>query len=196
MPYITSEELLAEVESNVLTPSDSSAYDELVQQVSDAIDAYCFRTFVVPQSATVRYFKSTYDGLAVDDLDDIASTTDLAVAIDSAGDGTYSSVLSSTQYAAETNRSGMVVAVRFASAVTYTEMRPNAIKLTARYGWPSVPTPVKRAALIWGIRLVNRRSSPSGIMGFAELGGLRLANMDPDVKSLLAPYRDRGRMLR
>lgn len=198
MAYITNTELHAELTSDTLTsrvmPSD---LDELVVQVSDAIDQHCFRSFEVPSEATVRYFKPTRDGLEVDELDDIANTTGLAVAVDSGGDGSYSSVLTNnTDYVYETNRDGMVVAIRSTGWFPCNRSRPKTIKVTARFGWPSVPTPVKRAALIWGIRLWNRRDSPSGVVGFGDLGSIRLSRIDPDVAELLATYRDRGRLLR
>lgn len=195
MSYITSTELRNSIDSQGTL--NTNLFDDLVVQVSDAIDKHCYRTFAVPSSETVRYFKPTPDRLEIDDLDDIASTTGLAVAVDSNADGSYSNVLTAdTDYVIETNRDGMVTHIRALASFPFTRYRPNSIKVTARFGWPSVPTPVKRAALIWGTRLWNRKDTPSGVVGFADFGAVRLTKIDPDVSELLAPYVDRGRLLR
>jgi hypothetical protein len=182
--YITAEELRDELSSasEVVLPLDTALFDELVEQVSEAIDQHCYRTF---------------EGYEIDALDDIANTTGLAVAVDNAGDGSYSTALAvNTGYVLETNRLGMVTAIRSTGRFPYSRYRPRTVKVTARYGWPAVPGPVKRAALIWGIRLWNRRSTPSGVVGFGDFGAVRLTKIDPDVSELLAPYRDRGSLLR
>lgn len=199
MAYITAEELRDEVApaGEVVSQLSELLFTDLVVQVSEAIDAHCYRSFEVPTTETVRYFQPTYNRYDIEDLDDIANTTGLVVATDTAGDGTYSTTLTAnTDYVLETNRLGMVTHIRSISAYPVSRSRPKTIKLTARYGWPSVPAPVKRAALLWGSRLWNRKSSPSGVVGFGEFGAVRLTKIDPDVSELLAPYRDRGSLLR
>ena len=69
-------------------------------------------------------------------------------------------------------------------------MRP-----TARFGWPEVPGPVHRACIIWARRLYTRKDSPAGVLGFGDMGAVRLSVVDPDVRSLLDPFRDSGRLI-
>lgn len=53
------------------------------------------------------------------------------------------------------------------------------------------PEPVKLAAMIQASRLSKRRDSPFGVAGSPEFGSeLRLlSKLDPDVETLLRPYR-------
>jgi len=198
LPYVTGAQIKAEAQSGVVASAELDAlYDEIADAVSTAIDGWCFRSFAVPTEATARTYRPTRDLCAVDELDDIASTSGLIVKTDTGGDGTYATTLSATDYVAEVdNLTGMVTAIRSAGLFPYSTVRPRSVQVTARYGWPATPDPVKRAAMIWSLRLVNRRSSPTGVMGFGEFGGIRLSTIDPDVRTLLAPYRLRGRLLR
>jgi len=54
----------------------------------------------------------------------------------------------------------------------------------------AVPPPVKLASLILASRLVKRKDSPEGVLGFGEMGGVvRVTSIDRDVVSLIGPYR-------
>ena len=195
MAYITGQEIKAELQTGMVSTSEfDDLYDTLAATVSTSIDRYCFRTFEVPTEATARTYRPVRTLCEVDELDDIADTTDLAVSLDSSDSGTYT--VSTAWYAETDNRTGMVTAIRSTGLFPSSCIRPRTIQVTAWFGWPATPDPVKRAALLWALRLVNRRQTPAGVMGFGEFGGIRLGTIDPDVKSLLAPYRLRARLLR
>lgn len=195
MAYITADDIRNNLQSGAVESSAlDGMYSDVADAVSTAIDEYCFRTFTVPTQATARTYKPTRDLYEVDELDDIANATSLAVAVDTAESGTFSTITDWT-YEVD-NRSGMVTCIRSTGTFPWSLRRPRTIQVTARYGWPATPDPVVRAALIWAIRLVNRRSTPTGVVGFGEFGGVRLTTIDPDVKSLLAPYRRRELLLR
>lgn len=197
MPYVTAEELAAEIESNVVsTLALTQLYGEVVEAVSTAIDNHCLRSFVEPAEATERFYVPDRTLCRVADLDDIANTDDLAVAVDSSDSGTFTSLGSTEWFAKSDNATGLVTEIRSTGYFPTSAYGRNTIRVTANFGWPATPDPVKRAAMIWAIRLVNRRSSPTGIVGFGEYGGVKLSTIDPDVKSLLAPYRRRSRLLR
>jgi hypothetical protein len=64
------------------------------------------------------------------------------------------------------------------------------VKLTAVYGWPSVPIAIKQACVIQSSRIYKRLDSPLGVAGFGDLGAIRVTrDLDPDVAQLVAPYR-------
>lgn len=194
-PYVTGAEIKAEAQSGAVASSAfDDLYDDVAAAVCDAIDKHCFRRFIVPTEATARAFRPSPDLIEVFDLADIASTSGLAVAVDSNESGSFTA-LDAADWAAETDELGMVVAIRSLSSFPWSRRRPRTIQVTARWGWPATPDAVKRAAVIWAVRLVNRRSSPTGVMGFGEFGGIRLSTMDPDVKALLAPYRRKSRLV-
>ncbi|OQR64776.1 hypothetical protein B6E66_07400 [Streptomyces maremycinicus] len=62
------------------------------------------------------------------------------------------------------------------------------LRVTAQFGWPTVPEDVHEAALILASRLYKRRDSPEGIIGSAEWGVRNLSRRDPDVWNLIEPY--------
>ena len=66
------------------------------------------------------------------------------------------------------------------------------LRVTAAWGWPSVPSEVKQATLIQAARLYQRKDSPNGVMGDANWGLVRVPFMDPDVKALLQHLRVPG----
>lgn len=196
MSYVTAEEIREEIQSNTVPSMNlDGLYRRAGEAASKAVDSYTGRTFTVPEAATTRTYRAMRDGLEVDDLDDIAKVDDLALAVDSSFSGSYSTLDAADWVADVDNLTGMVRSLRAVSRFPYHSVR-RTVQVTAWFGWPDTPPDVKRAAMLWAIRLVNRRSSPTGVVGFGEFGGVRLSTIDPDVKALLAPYRRRGRLLR
>jgi hypothetical protein len=60
------------------------------------------------------------------------------------------------------------------------------VRVTAKWGWPAVPNQVEEAVLIAAHRLYGRKDSPDGISaGASDLGGIRLARVDPDYARLV-----------
>ncbi|QJT01783.1 phage gp6-like head-tail connector protein [Streptomyces asoensis] len=62
------------------------------------------------------------------------------------------------------------------------------LRVTAQFGWPTVPDDIQQAALIQATRLFKRKDSPEGIIGSAEWGVRNLSRRDPDVWALIEPY--------
>jgi len=50
------------------------------------------------------------------------------------------------------------------------------------------PTDVQYAVLLWTNRILNRRNSPDGIVGVADLGIANVSRADRDVLQLLSPW--------
>ncbi|WP_211288847.1 hypothetical protein [Actinophytocola xinjiangensis] len=71
--------------------------------------------------------------------------------------------------------------------------QPDGVRVTARFGWTTVPVAVEQASLLQASRLVARRSAPFGVAGSPEVGSeMRLlAKVDPDVAVTLDGYRRR-----
>lgn len=68
---------------------------------------------------------------------------------------------------------------------------PMIVKVTAKFGWPEVPSAIQQATLLQASRIVARRDSPYGVAGSPDAGTeLRLlARVDPDVEVAIGPYR-------
>lgn len=170
--------------------------DTCVTAASRQIDQHCNRSFsTTAVSASARLYTAVWDSgrkRYVVEIDDLSSVTDLAVTIDTAGDGTFSTtvtVADLTKYPLNASAFGRpwthLVLPQDATVVT-TE---GAVKVTARWGWTAVPEVVEQAALIQAFRLFMRRSSWAGISGSPEMMGETrlLAKLDADVKVLLQP---------
>lgn len=69
--------------------------------------------------------------------------------------------------------------------------RVGLVEITGVWGWPAVPDAVHEACLIQSARVFKRRNSPEGVTGWqSDFGPIRVSvRADPDVESLLAPYR-------
>jgi len=197
MAYATAAELKFELQAdNDTFDTFDDLYDTLVTEASEAIDQYCRRTFVVPGSATVRYFFPTIGGDELYGLPDIASESDLVIAHDSANNGLYTTTLTAaTDYVAYTNPLGMITNLVSVNGFGLRASRRPPYKVTARFGWPSVPGPVHRACIILARRYFTRKDSPSGVLGFGDLGAVKLSVVDPDVQALLGSYRDISRLI-
>lgn len=192
MPYAT----LAQVKSQLGIPTSDTDRDArltaVLSAVEASIDQATDRTFTAATgTASARVFHPrtvcrTDEGDVLP-TDDIGSATGLAVAVGSSG------VFTDVTDALELYPLGSVTdgwpatgVLRFARYPTRTGMR---IRVTADWGWPTVPSVVTEAVLIQASRIFKRKDSPEGIIGSAEWGTVRLSRVDPDVESMLAPYR-------
>jgi hypothetical protein len=63
------------------------------------------------------------------------------------------------------------------------------ITVTGTWGWPQLPAAVKQACRLQVARVFKRQDSPLGVAGFGEFGVVRVTQLDPDVKAMLAAYR-------
>lgn len=49
----------------------------------------------------------------------------------------------------------------------------------------------KLAGLLQASRWYSRRNSPDGLVGFGDMGGTSIRNLDPDIRDALKPFRSR-----
>jgi hypothetical protein len=127
-------------------------------------------------------------------VDDISTTTGLIVKIDSNGDGTYATTLTASQYQLEPvnglAKGSPVTMIRAINTAMPTRSAPAGVQVTAKWGWPSVPSPVTSACILLAGRLVKRGDSLLGVAGFGDLGAITVRAIDPDVERMLRPYRN------
>jgi hypothetical protein len=134
------------------------------------------------------------------DVDDLQSITTLKT--DSDGDGVFDVTWETTDY-----QLNPLNGIAGGISTPYTQVRAigeylfpiyeprnvNAneasIQITGVWGWASVPTAVKQACIILSMRQFKRYDSPTGVMGFGDLGVMRVGRVDPDVEKLLMPFR-------
>ena len=67
-------------------------------------------------------------------------------------------------------------------------LRPG-IKITAKWGWPTVPDDITQATLILGADLYKRKDSVGGVLGLSELGAIRMSPLGRDISAMVRAYR-------
>lgn len=176
---------------------DDSLINMAGSAASELIDGYCGRSFGA--GSAVRYFAA--DDAYMLHVDDIASTDGLVIQTSDFDPPQWEVTWATTDYQVEP-LNGRVEGLPWA----YTRIRAVGnylwpfdfgevgVKITATWGWPSVPSAITQAAVIQSSRIFKRLDTPLGVT-YGELGALRVSSrhLDGDVAQLVAPYvRHRG----
>jgi hypothetical protein len=198
-PYATTAEVKAWI--SIGDAVDDTVIDDVRASVTRWIDDYCDRHFWqdgAPASEVARTF--TPENCYRLDIDDLVPGSITTFKTDEAGDGTFETTWAATDYqllpvnrptGRPYDRVEAVASRMF--PVRYTRGRSNRVEITGVWGWTAVPDAVYQACLIQSSRILKRRYSPEGTVGFADLGVVRMQpRLDPDVQSLLDPYRRYG----
>jgi len=172
---------------------DDSLLEMAVESASRAIDGHAARSFYSSGTAT-RYYAAE-DSFIVQ-IDDISSTA-LTLQTSSGGDGVFDTTFAVGDYQLEPLNGrvdGLDVPYTRIRAVENflfpVEAEQALVKLTAVFGYASVPTAITQACVIQASRIFKRLDSPLGIAGFGDMGAMRVSRyLDPDVEQLVAPYR-------
>lgn len=175
---------------------DDSLLEISIEAASREIDGWCERVFT--SSTATRIYRPT-DVFTVE-VDDLQSITTLKT--DSDGSGTFDVTWESTDY-----QLNPLNGIAGGITTPYTQVRAigeylfpiyeprnvnsneASVQITGVWGWPSIPTAVKQACIILSMRQFKRYDSPTGVMGFGDLGVMRVGRVDPDVEKLLMPFR-------
>lgn len=74
---------------------------------------------------------------------------------------------------------------------------PSSVRITGRWGWPSLPDEIVQATQIIATQLLRRvREAPFGVVGIGLEGeAVRLSKADPQLAQLLGPFKKRKRMV-
>lgn len=180
--------------------ADTELLDATVEAVSRLIDNTCQRTFY-QVADTARVFPTqSATRLRLGAFNDLVEVTTLK--FDRDGDGVFEETVSASNFDLLPPNGG-----GFAEAGPHTEIqlfnsiwfpipggtagtgRKLLTEVTGTWGWPAVPAAVVQATRIMVSRIMKRQESPQGVAGFGEFGVVRISRIDPDVLSLLAPYR-------
>lgn len=183
--YATTNELKSQL--RIADTVDDTQIGVALTTASRAIDTTTGRQFGQLAAAAAWSYTPIWDRhrrrwLAI--IDDLVTLTGMIVAVD--GTTTTDYTLEPTQAVTK----GMVYyQIVLGSSVVCTGDH-NALVVTAQWGWPSVPVPVKQACLLQASRFLARRDSPYGIAGSPSEGSeMRLlALVDPDVRVSLGHY--------
>jgi hypothetical protein len=188
---------------NYMSISDSTDNDlleNLVESASRSIDRIANRRFYLDATASARLYRA-YSNIFVY-VDDIGTTSNLVVAVDENGNGTYSKTLTlNTDYILDPLTSQSLnrpfTQLTMVSntetwpifpGLTSNGLRPG-VQVTARWGWPSVPDDLNMACLILTADLYKRKDAPGGILGLGDLGVVRMSPIGRDVTAMVRAYK-------
>jgi hypothetical protein len=189
---------LAELKSTLrITDNvDDSILEIAINSASRAIDSYCERQFFQSAPNTQRVY--TPEDSFVTQIDDL--TTLVSIQTSSDGEG-FDTTWKASDYQLEP-----LNGVAGGISSSYTRIRAigdflfptwainnvnsgeATVRITGTFGWSAIPVEIKQACLLQSARAYKRYDSPLGVAGFGELGVIRVAQVDPDVKMLLQPY--------
>jgi hypothetical protein len=175
---------------NILDGIDDEMIEFAIETASRDIDEHCGRVFYNGGTAT-RNFAA--NDAYITYLDDLQSLTTLETTNEVGG--TYTA-WTANDYQLEPINGGYngmgrpYTQIRAVGDKTFNFLNDQAlVRVTGVWGWAAVPTPVKYACTLLAIRLFKRPDSPLGVAGFGDMGAIRVSRFDPDVQSLLEPYR-------
>lgn len=198
--YATTAELKAYV--RVSDAVDDSEIGFALAAASRSIDQFTNRQFGVVAAAEARVYTACWDrhrSRYIVDIDDVMSTTGMAVAADDDDNGVFDDVTWTLNAedgfylfppnAPDVARPWTRIIFRLDADAPPTD--ENAVQVTALFGWTSVPTAIKQATLLQANRILKRRDAAFGVAGSPEIGSeLRLLDrLDPDVAVSIRPYQ-------
>tara|TARA_R110002074_G_scaffold396247_1_gene585460 strand:+ start:200 stop:814 length:615 start_codon:yes stop_codon:yes gene_type:complete len=176
---------------------DDGLFEVAIESASRDIDAYCERVFYNAGSLTRVYIPADIYRLETDDL--VSVTT---VKSDTNGDGGFNQTWAATDYQLEPLNGiagGIVTPYTRIRAVgdflwpVYEPRDINAgqasVEITGVFGFASIPMAIKQATILASLRAYKRYESPTGVLGFSDVGVVRIGRLDPDVQRLIDPYR-------
>ena len=168
---------------------DDALLEISINGASRQIDAYCERVFY-PTTGTRFY--TPQDSYTVE-IDDLSVLTKLET--NSRGDG-FDVEWKATDYQLEPLNQlagGMFQPFTRIRAIDdflfpVFDDKEATVKVTGTFGYSAIPSDVVMAAILLSERLFKRFDSPGGVMGFSDIGAIRVSRNDPDVAALLDPY--------
>ena len=196
--YATKNQIKAALRIGTADVLDDDLIDNCAGAASRLIDGYCNRKFWSVGSATSRVYTAEDDYYC--SIDDIAGTA-LILKTSSLADGVFDVTWTVTDYQLEPlngNLDGLTWSydkIRAVGDYLFPNVNANygsqaLVQVTATFGWPSVPEPVTQATIIQASRIFKRYDSPLGVVGFGDLGQIRVSRyLDPDMAQLVEPYR-------
>ena len=196
--YATRNQVKAALRIGTADTLDDDLIDNCVGAASRLIDGYCNRRFWQTGTAEARVYQAEDSFYC--SIDDIAGTA-LTLKTSTQADGTFDLTWSRSDYQLEPlngNLDGLTWSydkIRAVGDYLFPTVNANygeqaLVQVTAVFGWPSVPEPVTQATIIQASRIFKRYDSPLGVVGFGDLGQIRVSRyLDPDMAQLVEPYR-------
>lgn len=191
-PYATLPELKTRL--GITDEMDDVALTAALATASRNVEKYTGRQFNLAEEATARHFHRAAAHRV--EVDDIATTDGLVVAVDTTGDGSYAATVAASAYLPEPvdgvvdGEAGWPFSelTLLSGAWPASSTRRPPIRVTAQWGWPAVPPGVKEATIVIAIETAKLKEAPFGAAGFGEFGLVRVRD-NPLARRMIDPYR-------
>lgn len=206
--YVT----LGEMKGYLGIPTTKNQFDDELNDICSAasreVELHCNRQFNKDLAVTSRVFEPTnamhgydyYTGWSPTrvDTDDFWTTTGLIVAVDNVDDASYSTVVTAADY--ELGPLNGIVngqtgwpyyRMRLAPGVLpigIFRRRRASVRITAQWGWSSVPLPVKQATKIIAAETFQMKDAPFGVAGSDQFGNVLRVRDNKMATGKLARY--------
>lgn len=174
---------------------DDGLLEISIEAASREIEGFCERVFT--SNSGVRVYRPV-DSFLVE-TDDIVSLTTLKT--DPGGSKTFPTTFDTNDFQLEplNGVAGGIASpaniIRAVGKFLFPIFEPKnvnhnaaSVQVTGVFGFATVPTAVRQAAILLSMRQFKRYDSPTGVMGFGDMV-LRVGRIDPDVEKLLMPFR-------
>jgi len=169
---------------------DDAQLTRSIEAASRRIDGVCDRVFYQESTATARVYDAT--NLASVSIDDVSTLDGFVVKVDDGFDYATTLVLNVDFRVEPLNNlsKGLPVyrLVSLSGIFPRSTVRPG-VQVTARWGFPSIPSAITEATLLMAGRLFKRGDSLLGVAGFSDMGVITVRGVDPDVDHLIQPFR-------
>ncbi len=178
---------------------DDALLEIAIESSSRDIDAYTERVFYSTGATAVARVYIPQDIYLVE-TDDIISVTTLKS--DSTGNGTFDVTWAVSDFQLEplNGRAGGIdtpaTRIRAIGDYLWPVYEPRnvnsnqaSVQVTGVFGFASIPSAIKQATILASLRAYKRYESPTGVLGFSDVGVIRIGRLDPDVERLVQPYR-------
>lgn len=175
---------------------DETLLERAINSASRAIESLCGRKFWQDAAVVAREYRARDPYTLI--VHDISTRTGLLVATDTTGDGTFVTSWDFDDFDLEPRNADVVAAGDTGNAYSFTSLtaiddeafplsdRRSTVRVTAKWGWSSVPFEVNEACILLAAALFKRKDAPFGVAGFDQFGAVRIARRDPDVMALLS----------
>ncbi len=202
MPIVNGYATLADVKAaaRITDTIDDALLELSIESASREIDSYTERVFYSTGGTPVVRVYIPQDIYLVE-TDDIISVTTLKS--DSTGNGTFDVTWTATDFQLEplNGRAGGIdtpaTRIRAIGDYLWPVYEPRnvnsnqaSVQVTGVFGFATIPTAVRQATILSALRQYKRYESPTGVLGFSDLGAVRVGTkLDPDVERMIQPYR-------
>lgn len=190
--YATRDEL--KLYANATKDTFDDLLDDALEAASRGIELVCHRQFNDATTASPRVYRPLHSTLVK--VDDFHTPTGLIVKTNTTGaNGVFDTTWASTDFEQRPLNgivSGQPGWPFYELWSDGTRLFPTGtfatVQVTARWGWSSVPRPVKQACLIVAEELYKLKDAPFGVAGHSEKYGAIRVRENPIAMSKLAPY--------